>query len=151
MAGKPNGRPTAYKPEYDRMAFRHCLLGATDEQLADLFDVAVATIYNWKNEHPSFLEAIKAAKDDADAKVIEALYKRATGFEYNKAVKIFMPAGAEEPVYAPYTEYFAPDTAAAFIWLKNRRSWKNEPETNEQNKQIIEKLDSVLDKVQGAI
>lgn len=147
------GRPTSYKPEYDRMAFRHTLLGATDEQLADLFDVAVATIYNWKNEHPSFLEAVKAGKDDADAVVLESLYKRATGFTNDKATKIFMPAGASEPVYAPYEEYFAPDPTSMIFWLKNRRpkQWRDRPEAEDQNKQVIEKLDEVLDKIDGAV
>jgi hypothetical protein len=34
---------------------------------------------------------------------------------------IFMPAGASGPVYAPYTERFPPDTAAASRWLGNRQ------------------------------
>jgi hypothetical protein len=36
-------------------------------------------------------------------------------------VKIFMPTGASEPIYAPYTEHYPPDTAAAIWWLKNRQ------------------------------
>jgi hypothetical protein len=35
-------------------------------------------------------------------------------------VKIFMPAGAKKPVYAPYVEHVPPDTTAAIFWLKNR-------------------------------
>jgi hypothetical protein len=34
-------------------------------------------------------------------------------------VKIFMPAGAKKPVYAP-VEHVPPDTTAAIFWLKNR-------------------------------
>jgi hypothetical protein len=40
------------------------------------------------------------------------------------AVKIFMPAGAKKPVYAPYVEHVPPDVTAAIFWLKNR-----DPET----------------------
>ena len=36
------------------------------------------------------------------------------------AVKIFMPAGAKKPVYAPYVEHVPPNTTAAIFWLKNR-------------------------------
>ena len=35
-------------------------------------------------------------------------------------MKIFMPAGAKKPVYAPYREHVPPDTTAAIFWLKNR-------------------------------
>ena len=45
--------------------------------------------------------------------------ERANGYSYD-AVKIFMPAGAKEPVIVHYTEHCPPDVGAAFIWLKNR-------------------------------
>jgi hypothetical protein len=35
-------------------------------------------------------------------------------------VKIFMPAGAKKPVYAPYREHVPPDVTACIFWLKNR-------------------------------
>lgn len=33
------GRPTKYKKEYDDQAFKLCLLGATDKEIADFFEV----------------------------------------------------------------------------------------------------------------
>ena len=59
-------------------------------------------------------------KIEADAHVAEALYRRACGYSH-PAVKIFMPAGASEPVYAPYTEHYPPDANAALRWLMNRQ------------------------------
>ena len=44
---------------------------------------------------------------------------RGVGYSYD-SVKIFMPAGAKKPVYAPYVEHVPPDTTAAIFWLKNR-------------------------------
>jgi hypothetical protein len=35
---------------------------------------------------------------------LDILYERANGYSYD-AVKIFMPAGAKKPVYAPYVEH----------------------------------------------
>ena len=52
-------------------------------------------------------------------RVERSLYERANGHSYD-AVKIFMPAGAKEPVIVHYTEHCPPDVGAAFIWLKNR-------------------------------
>ena len=112
------GRPTGYRSDYARMAYRHCLLGSTDKQLADLFGVSPRTIDLWKKRHPEFLRSLKKGRNEADALVAEHLYKRACGFT-RKAVKIFNDGG--EPLVVPYTEYFPPDTTAAIFWLKNRQ------------------------------
>jgi hypothetical protein len=55
--------------------------------------------------------------------VAKRLYNRACGYSH-KAVKIFTPAGASEPVYAPYIEHYPPDTQAASLWLRNRQKAK---------------------------
>src|ERR1700704_3617808 len=116
----PAGRPTAYRPEFAAQAEKFCRLGATDRELADLFDVAESTVNLWKLEHAEFSESLKRGKGEADANVADRLYMRATGYSHD-AVKIFMPAGHNEPVYASYTERYAPDTTACIFWLKNRR------------------------------
>ena len=48
------------------------------------------------------------------ARVERSLYQKANGYSYD-AVKIFMPAGAKKPVYAPYVEHVPPDTTAAIF------------------------------------
>jgi hypothetical protein len=60
------------------------------------------------------------------ARVERSLYQRAVGYNY-EAVKIFMPAGHNKPVYAPYIEHVPPDTTAAIFWLKNRdqQHWRD--------------------------
>lgn len=120
------GRPTAYKDEYEEQVYKLCLLGATDVEIASFFNVADKTVANWKNERPSFLQSMQRGKMEADASVAEKLYHRAKGYSHD-AVKIFMPAGASEPVYAPYTEQYPPDTSAASLWLRNRqpKKWRD--------------------------
>ena len=121
------GQPTKYKKEYNDLAYKFCLLGATDEQLANFLDVAESTINNWKNTQPEFLESIKRGKHNADANVAEALYKRALGYEH-KEDKIFNANG--KPLIVPTMKHYPPDTAAAFIWLKNRKNndWRDKQE-----------------------
>jgi hypothetical protein len=62
----------------------------------------------------------------ADERVERSLYQRAVGYEQEE-VKIFMPGGAEDPVYAPFRAKIAPDVTAGIFWLKNRRgdSWRD--------------------------
>ena len=117
---RKSGQPTRFKPEFVEQAYKLCLLGATDAQMASFFGVAEASINAWKHAHPTFLESITRGKLLADAEIAEALFHRARGYSHS-ATKIFMPAMAAEPVYAAYVERFPPDTQAASLWLRNRQ------------------------------
>lgn len=123
------GRPTDYREEYAGQAEKLCQLGATDLELADFFEVSVRTIYRWKLDHDEFCQALRAGKDACDDRVERALYNRAIGYTHD-AVKIFMPSGADKPVYADYREHVPPDPGAALNWLKNRRpdQWREKSE-----------------------
>lgn len=120
------GRPSDYRPEYAEKARKLCLLGATDKELADFFEVNEDTVHEWKKVHRQFSESIKAGKSEADANVADRLYKRAMGYTHD-AVKIFAnpTTGAEQIV--PFTEHYAPDTTACIFWLKNRQrdKWRD--------------------------
>lgn len=121
------GRPTKYKKEYDEQAYKLCLLGSTDKELASFFEVVESTINLWKLEHRGFSESIKRGKSLADANVAERLYKRAMGYEH-KEDKIFNNNG--EALVVGTTKHYAPDTTAAIFWLKNRQPelWRDKPE-----------------------
>jgi hypothetical protein len=123
----PAGRPTLYKPKYVKQAKKLCLLGATDAEIADFFEVNVATIYRWKNTHDEFCEALKAGKEVADDRVERSLYQRALGYTHEED-KIFNNNG--EALIVPTRKHYPPDTAAAIFWLKNRRSgdWREKVE-----------------------
>lgn len=119
------GRPTDYKAEYAIDAAKLCSLGATDQELADFFEVDVRTIYRWKHTHDAFCQALIDGKTAADDRVERSLYQRAVGYEQEE-VKIFMPSGADEPVYAPFRAKIPADVGAAKLWLTNRRgeAWR---------------------------
>jgi hypothetical protein len=125
------GRPTKYKAEYAKQAGKLCEAGFTDKEIADFFEVSPATITTWKHRYPEFLASLKTGKAPADERVERSLYQRAIGYEQEE-VKIFMPAGATEPVYAKFIAKYAPDTTACIFWLKNRRieQWRDRPENN---------------------
>jgi hypothetical protein len=122
------GRPTLYKASMNKQAEKLCKLGATDKELADFFDIAEATLNNWKIEHPKFLESINKGKMRADAEVAEKLFKRATGYSHAD-VDIKMFEG--QIIATPLTKHYPPDTAAAIFWLKNRQKqkWRDKVET----------------------
>lgn len=126
-----NGKSTKYHPDFAELAYKHCLLGATPEQVASLLRVTEQTIYNWMDRHPEFAIAMEEGRGIADMNVSLSLYKKATGFTH-KAVKVFQFQG--QPVVVPYTEVVPPDTDAAKFWLKNRQpqQWKEKVEVEER-------------------
>lgn len=127
---KNTGRPSKYNPE-THLVIAQALAkrGLTIVQLAESLDVAPSTVNKWMVEHPEFSEAIKEARDISDESVEASLFQRATGYSV-KAVKVFMPAGASEPVYAPYVEHYPPDPTSMIFWLKNRKpkEWRDKQE-----------------------
>lgn len=134
-------RPTKYKPEYVEQAAKLCALAATDQEMAEFFEVNVATLNRWKATYPEFCASIKVAKEHADDRVERSLFQRATGYEQDE-VKIFMPSNAEKPVYAPFKAKIAPDTTACIFWLKNRRPdlWRDKSIVDVNNLQSANQL-----------
>ena len=57
-------KKSAYKPEYVEQARQLCLLGATDKQLAEFFNVSTVTLNKWKKDYPEFLYSLKEAKKE---------------------------------------------------------------------------------------
>lgn len=118
------GRPSKYQPEVAEQAYKLCLLGATDKEMADFFGVAESTFHLWKKEHKEFSEALKRGKIIADADVAKSLYHRALGYSHPED-KIFNDNG--EPLIVPTTKHYPPDPTAAIFWLKNRKpaEWRD--------------------------
>lgn len=128
------GRPTKYKEEYNEQAYKLCLLGHTDEELASFFEVDVSTINNWKIEYPMFFESIKKGKEFADTEVVQALYKRATGMSLKKQVV------KGEGAVVEVEDEIPPDTTAMIFWLKNRqpKKWRDKQVTEHEGEIVIE-------------
>lgn len=128
----PAGRPSKFKPEFVKQAEKLCALGATDEDLADFFQVGIRTISNWKAEHPEFLQALKGGKDQADDRVERSLYQKAVGYSYDA---VHFSAFQGDVTATPYRQHVPPDTTAMIFWLKNRRpeDWRDKTEVHHKH------------------
>lgn len=126
------GRPTDYKPEFDNQAYKLCLLGFTDKDLAGFFEVTEQTINNWKKANPSFFESLTRGKIMADAEVAESFYKSATGFEkeIEEAKVISIGDYTQRVEIVKLKKYFPPERGAQLSWLKNRQpqKWRDKQE-----------------------
>jgi len=142
MAG---GRPTSYRPEFCQEAEQLCANGATDEEIAEAFEVSVRTIYRWKGEFPDFCQALKTGKEVADERVERSLYAKAIGYTYDSE-KVFQFQG--QIVRAPVKEHVPPDTTAAIFWLKNRRAekWRDKSEVHHSHS-VSSMTDEALERI----
>lgn len=136
------GRPTKYKEEYNEQAYKLCLLGATDKEIGDFFNVTEQTINNWKIEFPSFFESIKSGKIEADSVISSSLFKSAKGYTSKEITYERMDADinpeSEEPEDTMFEVFrkkvvvkdVAPNPTAIIFWLKNRQpqKWRDKQE-----------------------
>lgn len=146
------GRPTVYQDSYCKLARNYCLLGATNESLAALFEVGLSTIKRWLVEHPEFRAAVMEGREAGDANVASSLYRRACGYEIEE-VKLFAHKGHVTAVKT--LKHYPADPGAALNWLKNRRpnDWRDKKEIEIEgdgtlNVVIVPSKAAVLDEAQ---
>ena len=118
-----------YSKAVNRQVYKLCLLGATNRELADFFRITENTFTKWVENHLELYQAMMEGKLLADAKVAEALFKRATGYSHSEE-KIFQYEGV--PVVVPTRKHYPPDTKAAETWLRLRQrdNWRDVPDAD---------------------
>lgn len=139
-------RPTLYTPDKDELARKFCLLGATDKDLATLFDVSVRTINQWKKEHHSFKDAMNRGKIVADANVADSLYNRAVGVSVELQKAFVDKSGVEHKITVK--EEIPGDVNAQRFWLNNRRpkEWREKHSVDvDFSNMTDEQLDHIID------
>lgn len=112
------GRPTSYRDEYADQVRKLHLLGVTEQEMADFFGVSIQTLYNWRAQHPDFVEAERGARVFADAEVAASAHKRATGYSYETEKVV---GKGDDKKVVKVTVHVPADATAAQWWLRNRR------------------------------
>ena len=123
--------------------------GLTNEDIAKRVGISKATFYKWKKEHINFSNALKYNSDIADAAVENALYMKATGYELTETRESINEDGNTTHTQTVKKEY-APDTLAAFFWLKNRQPerWRDKPHPEPDNSNMSK--EEFIEAVKGA-
>lgn len=154
--GHGKGRPSLYKPEYAKQAYKLCLLRCTDAEMALFFDVSEPTINKWKNDYQDFFMSIKEGKEKADMHIVSKLFEKAEGAEWieQQAIKVKRGKDQEEVVLVDVKRKAAPDIQAIQFWLKNRRPdlWRDKVELDGTiTVEHIDKVIATLESKLGAI
>lgn len=130
------GRPTSYQNEYAEQAHKLAMLGMTNAEMAKFFEVATSTLDKWISEIPEFSGALKEGRQIADARVVESLYKRATGYTHDEddIRTVSLPnGGGSQIVITPTKKHYPPDPTSMIFWLKNRqpKKWRDKPDNED--------------------
>jgi len=120
------GRPSDFSPDMCEQAHNYCLLGATNDELAEFFLVSPRTIDRWIAERPDFGDAVRSGRVVADSRVARGLYGRAVGYD-RTVERMAVVAGELKPVVS--TIHYPANVQACIFWLRSRRrqTWRDTP------------------------
>ena len=112
--------------------------GLSIPQVCRYLGISEQTFYMWKTTYPEFEAATVEGREAADYAVENALYKRATGFQY--AERKIIKRNGEVVQEEIYQKQSLPDPTSCAIWLNNRQpdKWKKEPSAESINQKAIE-------------
>ncbi|GAV13246.1 transposase [Paenibacillus sp. NAIST15-1] len=112
--------------------------GVIDEDIAKKLGVAYSTFREYVKKYSALSAALKKGKEVADVEVENALFKRATGYQYDEVTReadrqIDPETGEWINVMVEtkrVTKEVQPDVTAQIFWLKNRRpdKWRDKQE-----------------------
>ena len=122
--GQNRGRPSALGKVDVEYVKSLALAGCTMEQIAAACCCSIRAVYRYMAKSSKFKAAVTECAELADAMVKTSLWERANGYSHPEE-NAFQYKGA--PVIVHTTKHYPPDTAAAFIWLKNRKpkEWRD--------------------------
>lgn len=140
------GRPSEYRRTYCEQVEKLLALGATNEKVAEFFEVSVSALKRWMKSHPEFRTAMRVGRIRADAEIADSLFQRAKGYRH-KATKILQYEG--KVITVPYTEVYPPDTQAIKFWLTNRqpRLWRDKISMDVREGGLADRLKTARERV----
>ena len=126
------GRKGFYREDMPERAFRMCLLGLSNKDLATAFGVGTGTIDYWMQQKPLFANAVRKGRLEADSKVAHAMYQRAVGYNHRDQVILTnriteydengKPIRSyNEPLIVPIIKHLPPSEYACHKWLSIRQ------------------------------
>lgn len=113
--------------------------GLTLEQIAKNCNCSTSTLREWNKKNPAISAALKTGRDAADYQVENALYKRATGYEYDETTYVRSGSGGDMKAIRQIHKTALPDITAIIYWLKNRRpeKWRDKRNIDENAEQSV--------------
>lgn len=125
------GPKTTYREEIGEKAYLMCLYGMTEKEIYTVLGISNNTWERWKRDREHLRTSLDKGKLPADLKVVQALFKRALGYEapdtywttvrnekYDSEGRVI--ERSSRVVGIPIKKHIPPDMKAIQMWLSNR-------------------------------
>jgi hypothetical protein len=111
-----------YCAEMPERAYKLCLLGAEDDEIAFILGVHKDTIGQWRRDYKEFEEAFWRGRMIANSEVAHSMHRQACGFFYPevKVVTVKVDKDTTEAQTVEVQRYQPPNVVAGIFWLKNK-------------------------------
>ena len=125
-------------------------MGLSETQIAYNLGISRASLENYKKANLDILNSLKRGKNQADFKVENSLYKKATGYEVKETVAVKLKdiyyddkgnkCQKESLGTVEITKEIPADVQAIKFWLinRNQRRWKDNPTRADIDKALLE-------------
>lgn len=138
---RPSKYETEVKPHIEEIK-KAVEAGATVEEIAKAFNIAVSTLHKYKATKKELKDAFTRGREKVVIEIKAALLKKALGFEYEEEKKVGKKDKDGENIILveKYKRYSVPSETAAAMLLRNYdKEWLDKDTTsNELRKQEME-------------
>lgn len=141
-----------------------CRDGVNEKQIASALNVAYSTFREYKKQFPAFSALLKKGREISLARIENALYKRATGYDYEEIKTEYVEQGKDRKSgkfqiidnasgkrITKTTKHVQGDVTAQIFILKNRipEKWADvhKVENKVTDSTELEKFNALLDKL----
>lgn len=139
-AGRKSKWTSHVEPHLERIKYWR-RMGLLEKEICNKLDVSEHTFCKFKRIYPQLLHALKESKEEADQEVVNALFKRACGFEYTETEIIGTPDETGKKMakierVITHKRYEPPHSTAQIFYLKNRcpLAWQDVQDFRHQGK-----------------
>lgn len=107
--------------------------GLPYEDIAHNIGISLSTLKTWREKYPAISDALSRAREVADIRLENSMYKQATGYTYDEIIKVPKrnPATGEVELVIDkvITRWMAPDYRATSFLMRNRmpEKWRDKP------------------------
>jgi len=107
--------------------------GLSQADIAHNCGCSLSTLKEWAKKYPAISEALSRAREVADIRLENSMYKQATGYAYDEIVKVpkLNPATGEVELMVDkvITRFMPPDYRATSFLMRNRmpEKWRDKP------------------------
>jgi hypothetical protein len=118
--------------------------GCTIKEIVEKMGIDARTFRSWRKKCPRLDEAMVIGKEIATTRVVNSLYKRALGYDYQESVQELVEG--EMITTKIYTKHMPPDVKAILSYLYNRdcQNWRSLQQPIDMNLPAIQNAENIL-------